>query len=75
MGRAISKGPPLSHLERGKAHTPSSPPLCVFAMTDRWILRDCCPLPAVTRMCQIVSPDLPCYRPVPSLCSRVLILH
>ncbi|MGH0150006.1 UNVERIFIED_CONTAM: hypothetical protein FKN15_026351 [Acipenser sinensis] len=30
-------------------------------MTDRRILRDCCPLPAVPRMCQIVSPDLPCY--------------
>ncbi|MGH0168181.1 UNVERIFIED_CONTAM: hypothetical protein FKN15_053922 [Acipenser sinensis] len=52
MGRAVSQGPPLSHSERGKAHTPSSPPLRVIAMTDRWIPRDCCPLPAVIRMCQ-----------------------
>ncbi|MGH0132719.1 UNVERIFIED_CONTAM: hypothetical protein FKN15_050287 [Acipenser sinensis] len=62
MGRAVSQGPPLSHSERGKAHTPSSPPLRVIAMTDRRIPRDCCPLPAVIRMCQTVSPDLPCYR-------------
>ncbi|MGH0140729.1 UNVERIFIED_CONTAM: hypothetical protein FKN15_072077 [Acipenser sinensis] len=61
MGRAVSQGPPLSHSERGKAHTPSSPPLRVIAMTDRRIPRDCCPLPAVIRMCQTVSPDLPCY--------------
>ncbi|MGH0153941.1 UNVERIFIED_CONTAM: hypothetical protein FKN15_025828 [Acipenser sinensis] len=39
---------------------PSSPPLRVIAMTDRRIPRDCCPIPAVLRMCQIVSPDLPC---------------
>ncbi|MGH0158309.1 UNVERIFIED_CONTAM: hypothetical protein FKN15_051944 [Acipenser sinensis] len=61
MGRAVSQGLPLSHSERGKAHTPSSPPLRVIAMTDRRIPRDCCPLPAVIRMCQTVSPDLPCY--------------
>ncbi|MGH0163375.1 UNVERIFIED_CONTAM: hypothetical protein FKN15_044907 [Acipenser sinensis] len=61
-GRAVSQGPPLSHSERGKAHTPSSPPLHVIAMTDRRIPRDCCPPPAVIRMCQIVSPDLSCYR-------------
>ncbi|MGH0123244.1 UNVERIFIED_CONTAM: hypothetical protein FKN15_011709 [Acipenser sinensis] len=52
MGQAVSQGPPLSHSERGKAHTPSSPPLRVIAMADRRIPRDCCPLPAVIRMCQ-----------------------
>ncbi|MGH0119143.1 UNVERIFIED_CONTAM: hypothetical protein FKN15_052972 [Acipenser sinensis] len=61
MGRAVSQGPPLSHSERGKAHTPSSPSLRVIAMADRRIPRDCCPLPAVIRMCQTVSPALPCY--------------
>ncbi|MGH0173525.1 UNVERIFIED_CONTAM: hypothetical protein FKN15_005627 [Acipenser sinensis] len=64
MGRAVSQGPPLSHSERGKAHTPSSPPLRVIAMADRRIPQDCCPLPAVIRMCQTVSPDLPCYSDV-----------
>ncbi|MGH0159448.1 UNVERIFIED_CONTAM: hypothetical protein FKN15_037406, partial [Acipenser sinensis] len=58
MGRAVSQGLPLSHSERGKAHTHSSPPLRVIAMANRRIPRDCCPLPAVIRVCQTVSPDL-----------------
>ncbi|MGH0125075.1 UNVERIFIED_CONTAM: hypothetical protein FKN15_021503 [Acipenser sinensis] len=53
--------PAPQQLREREAHTPSSPPLRVIAMTDRRILRDCCPLPAVIRMCQTVSPDLPCY--------------
>ncbi|MGH0164481.1 UNVERIFIED_CONTAM: hypothetical protein FKN15_047451 [Acipenser sinensis] len=64
LGQAIPQGPPLSHSERGKANTPSSPPLHVTAMTDRRILRDCCPLPAEPRIRQIVSTDLPCYSAV-----------
>ncbi|MGH0148878.1 UNVERIFIED_CONTAM: hypothetical protein FKN15_013742 [Acipenser sinensis] len=29
---------------------------------NRRIIGDCCPLPAAIRMCQIVSPGLPCYK-------------
>ncbi|MGH0135039.1 UNVERIFIED_CONTAM: hypothetical protein FKN15_056477 [Acipenser sinensis] len=34
-------------------------------MTDRRISQDCCLLPAVIRMCQTASPDLPCYSMFP----------
>ncbi|MGH0158395.1 UNVERIFIED_CONTAM: hypothetical protein FKN15_050611 [Acipenser sinensis] len=42
MGRTVPQGPPLSHSERGKANTPSSPPLRVIAMTDRSPLSSLC---------------------------------
>ncbi|MGH0133117.1 UNVERIFIED_CONTAM: hypothetical protein FKN15_037194 [Acipenser sinensis] len=43
IGPAIPQGLPLSHSERGKANTPSSPPLRVTAMTDRRIYEAAAP--------------------------------
>ncbi|MGH0175162.1 UNVERIFIED_CONTAM: hypothetical protein FKN15_001854 [Acipenser sinensis] len=54
----------LSATRREGKPTHPHPHLCVIAMTDRWILRDCCPLPAEPRIRQIVSTDLPCYSPI-----------